>query len=112
MPRLLLVDRHGFQLCVVPDKRPKILGVDVTEALQPIGDALRFAALKPLRDAIKQIVVRIELSLRMRPGILVALVSTRQRSFEHIAKVKDVVAARQHRMRDILMHQAETRPVI
>src|SRR5882762_7527865 len=83
----LPLDSDGFQFCVVPNQRPKIFRVDVAKSLQPGGYALRLAALKPLRQPIEQVVVRIEMSLRMSSRILLAFVRAREWPFEHIAKI-------------------------
>jgi hypothetical protein len=112
VPGLLLLDRDRFELRVIPNEGPEVLSIDLTEPFQPFGHALRFAALKSLRHSIKQVVVRIEMSLRMRARVFVALVRARQRAFEHVAKIKDVVATRQHGMRDILVHQSKTGTIV
>ena len=65
-----------------------------------------------MRKAIEQIVIRIEVSLRMRAGIFIAFVRAGQRTFKHIAKIKDVITAREHGMRDVFMHRAKTGAII
>src|SRR5438105_36984 len=65
VPRCLPLDGHSFQVRVVPNQRPEIFGVDLPKFLQPISHTLRLATVKALRDAIKQVVVSIEVSLRM-----------------------------------------------
>src|SRR5436190_18974241 len=72
VPRLLLLDGHCFQLRVVPNERPEILSVDLAESLQPFSNALCFATLKALSHAIEQVVIGIEMALRMCARIFIA----------------------------------------
>src|ERR1051325_1189100 len=91
VPGLLFLYGYRFELRVVPNQRPEILSIDLAEPFQPFGHALRFAALKSLCHPVEQVVVRIEMSLRMRARIFVTLVRARQRAFEYVAKIKDVI---------------------
>ena len=108
----LLLNWHRFQFRVVPYQRPEIFRIHLAELLQPCGHTLRFAILKSLGEAIHQIEVRIEVTTRMRAWIFVTFVRPRERAFEDVPEVKDVIAGRQHRVRDVLMHLAKTWPVI
>ena len=112
MRRILPFDWYRLNVRVVPDERPEIFGVDLIETLQPAGDALRFAALKTLRQAIKQIVVRVKVSAGMRARNLFAFARASQRPFKDVAKIEYVLTAGQHRMRYILVHFTKTRKVV
>src|SRR2546421_8482982 len=112
MRRILPFDWYGLNVRVVPDERPEIFGVDLIETLQPVGDALRFAALKTLCQAIKQIVVRMKVSAGMRARGLFAFARASQRPFKDVAKIEYVLTAGQHRMRHILVHLTKTRKVV
>src|ERR1700682_5014365 len=111
MPSRLLLDRHGFEVRVKPNQRPKVFRVNLTKLLQPLSHTLGLAALEALRQAIEQIVIGMKMSLRMSAWILLVFAGARQWSFEDIAKIKDVIATRQHRVRDILMHQTKARAI-
>src|SRR5882724_603340 len=112
MPSRLLLDRHGFEVRVKPNQRPKVFRVNLIESLQPLSDTLRLAALKALRQAIEQIVICLEMSLRMRAWVLFSFAGAGQWSFEDIAKIKDVIATRQHGVGDVLMHQTEPGAIV
>src|SRR5258705_4019052 len=112
MPSRSLLDRHGFEVRIKPNQRPKVFRVNLIESLQPLSHALRLAALKTLRQAIEQIVICVEMSLRMRARVLLPFAGAGQWSFEDIAKIKDVVATRQHGVCDVLMHQTEPGAIV
>src|SRR5438270_3582082 len=112
MRRFLPLDWNRLHVRVVPDERPEIFGVDLIETLKPLGDALRFAALKTLRQAIKQIVVGMKVSAGMRALDLFAFARASQRPFKDIAKIEYELTARQHRLRHILVHLTKTRKVV
>ena len=112
MRSILPFDWYWLNVRVVPDERPEIFGVDLIETLQPAGDALRFAALKTLRQAIKQIVVRVKVSAGMRARDLFAFARASQRPFKDVAKIEYVLTAGQHRMRHILVHLMKARKVV
>src|SRR6266576_3932741 len=105
MERGLSLDGHGFEFRVVPNQRPKVFRIDLAKSLQPRGYTLDFSTLKASGQAIEQVVVRIEMALRMSPWILLALVRARKWSFEDIAKIKYVISRRQHRVRNVFVHQ-------
>ena len=54
---LMLLNRHRFNIVIVPDKRPDFFGVDLSFRLQPIGNALRFAVLKAAGKVVKNVVI-------------------------------------------------------
>src|SRR5436305_5488106 len=112
MRRILPFDWNWLHVRVVPDERPEIFGVDLIEILEPVGDALRFATLKTLCQAIKQIVVRMKVSAGMRARDLFAFARASQRPFKDVAKIEYVLTAGQHRMRHILVHLTKTRKVV
>src|SRR5256714_14048876 len=112
MPRLPPFDWYRLHVRVVPDERPEIFSVDLIETLKPVGDALCFAALKTLRQAIKQIVIGMKVSAGVRACDLFAFARASQRPFKDVAKIEYVLTAGQHRMRHILVHLTKTRKVI
>src|SRR6266567_2188494 len=112
MPRLLPLDWYRLHFWVVPDQRPEVFRIDLIETLEPVGDALRFAALKPLGQAIEQIIVRLKVPSRMRPLDLFATARAGQRTFKDVAKIKYIIAARQHRMGHVFVHLTETGQVV
>src|SRR2546425_963937 len=69
MPRFLLLERNRLHLRVIPGKRPEFFSVDLIERSKPGGDTLRLAALEALRQAVKQVVVGVKVSARMRARI-------------------------------------------
>src|SRR5438445_280969 len=50
--------------------------------------------------------------VRMSAWILLAKACARQWSFEDIAKIKNVITTRQHRVRNVLMHQTKPGAVV
>src|SRR6266446_3602905 len=93
MRRFLSFDWYWLNIRVVPDERPEIFGVDLIETLEPIGNALRFAALKSLRQAIKQIVVRMKVAAGMSARDLFTFARASQGPFKDVAKIEYVLAA-------------------
>src|SRR5712671_1503177 len=112
VPGGLSFDGNGFEFRVEPDQRPEVLRVNLTESIQPGGHTLRIAALEALRQAIEQVVVRMKMALRMSARVLLTFARARQRSFENIPKIKNVIATRQHRVRNVLMHQAKPGTIV
>src|SRR6266436_421570 len=112
VPRGLSLKRYGLEVGVVPNQRPKVFRVNLSELLQPSGHTLRLSALEALRQTIEQVVVRTEVSLWMSPRVLFAKACARQRTFEDIAEIKDVIAARKHRVGHILVHHTKSRAVV
>src|SRR6266705_3296911 len=112
VPGRLSLDGRGLKVRVVPNQRPKIFRVNLIESFQPRSHTLRLGALEALRQAIEQIVIGMKMPLRMSAWILLALAGARQRSFEDIAKIKNVIATRQHRVRNVLMHQTKPGAVV
>src|SRR5205807_9807337 len=112
MRRFLPFDWNWLNVRVVPDERPEIFSIDLIETLEPVGDALRFPALKTLRQAIKQIVIGMKVSAGMHAGDLFAFARASQRPFKDVPKIEYVLTAWQRRMRHILMHLTKTRKVV
>src|SRR5437870_1041430 len=112
MPGWLSLDRLGFEISVVPKQRPEVFGTNLTELLQPFSHTLGLATMKALSQAIEQVVVRIEMALRMSAWIFLTFACTRQRTFKDVTKIKHVIAAGQHRVRNVLMHQTKARAMV
>ena len=68
--------------------------------------------MKALSQAIEQVVVRIEMALRMSAWIFLTFACARQRTFKDVTKIKHVIAGRQHRVRNVLMHQTKARAIV
>src|SRR5437660_1680173 len=94
MRRRLALNGHGFEFRVIPNQRPEILCVNLPELFEPLGHTLGRAALEALGHSVEQVVIRVEVSLRMRPRILCAFARASQWSLEDVAEIKHIISVR------------------